>query len=314
MDGGRAGGVVLPNQIRDTVAVEIGDSDNAPSGRAHLIEPSRALVGSSAVTAVIMHTDGARGVILPNQIGVTVAIEIGRASHMPAGQTGLIQPIPTQIRDSAGPAVIVDSNLASDIVLPHEIGMTVLVEIGDCDNVPARGSSLIDPSPALLYGSTGAPIIVQAHLARDVVLPNEIGHAIVIEVRGYDQRQYTDAFISGIGNIKIAGGVHCDSSRGAKLRGRSGSAISREPAGSRAGHRRDDASHAHLADTIVAGIGDVKIASGIRREALGARELRVGRGAAISLKAGGSIAGHGSDDTRHVDFQNSGLCGIGDID
>src|ERR1700730_4825556 len=82
-----------------------------------------------------------------------------------------------------------------------------------------------------------------------------------------------------------------------------------------AGHGGDAAGFGrNLADRVVLGIDDVKIAIGVRADTLGALELSLQRGAPVAGRAPGPGAGDGRDDALPIHLANGASLALADID
>ena len=100
---------------------------------------------------------------------------------------------------------------------------------------------------------------------------------------GYHTRRihFADAVVAPIGDIDIARPVHGSEGRGAKLRRCRQSAVPAEAACSRSRESGYHTRRIHLADAVVAPIGDIDILRSVHRHACGEVELRLNRGAAV---------------------------------
>ena len=78
-----AGRIVLPDQIRHAIAVEIGRSHDGPTGISGFVESSPTLASCAIRCAVIHYGDLPRRVVLPDQIRHAVLIEAGGSHDMP---------------------------------------------------------------------------------------------------------------------------------------------------------------------------------------------------------------------------------------
>src|SRR5262249_48614371 len=107
---------------------------------------------------------------------------------------------------------------------------------------------------------------------------------------------HADALVAGIGDEDVAAGVHGHRFRGSQRgRGR-GAAVAAVAIVAVAGDGDDIAVRLdHHADALIAGIGDVDVAAGVRSDPTGARQLGVAREAAVAGEARGAVPGEGED-------------------
>ena len=108
------------------------------------------MVDRASETAIIMNRDFARGVVLPDEIGETVAIEIRGANDAPAWDWSRLQPVPALKDCASGSAVVVNGDFAGGVILPNEVGIAIAVEVGHRDNVPACKVGGVQPIPTLV--------------------------------------------------------------------------------------------------------------------------------------------------------------------
>ena len=98
-----------------------------------------------------------------------------------------------------------------------------------------------------------------------------------------------------IGHVEAACGVHGQAERVPQLRVDGRAAIAGVTRQAIAREGGDQAAGRHLADDVVAGVGDVEIAGGIHRHSLGRRDLGVGGRPAISRITRRAVTGDGED-------------------
>src|SRR5690349_7679839 len=89
--------IVLPDQVRSAVPIEIGRSSDTPACTVAAAQPFPSLVDSSARSAVVVDGDLPGDVVLPDQIGDAVAVEIGGYHDAPPRVDAAIQPIPALV-------------------------------------------------------------------------------------------------------------------------------------------------------------------------------------------------------------------------
>src|ERR1019366_8675620 len=140
IDGHLLGAIVLPNQVRRPVTVEIRYAYCAPSRIPRAIQVCPALVVDRATgDAVIIHRDHLPCVVLPHHILHTLSFQIRPALVDPTTRT----------------AVVIDRHLSRRIVLPYQIGYAIAIHVGHSNHLPTGISSRVQPSPAHIRWSRG---------------------------------------------------------------------------------------------------------------------------------------------------------------
>ena len=115
-----------------------------------------------------------------------------------------------------------------------------------------------------------------------------------------------------IGDVEVARGVQRRAPRVVKLRGRGPAAVA-DRAGSRDGGN-DARCGIDLADTVVAAVGDIDVAVGVRRHAAGVAQPRGCRWAAVAAEAERSGSCDGRNDARcGVDLADAVVAAVGDV-
>jgi hypothetical protein len=104
--------------------------------------------------------------------------------------------------------------------------------------------------------------------------------------------------VAGIGDDQGATGIDRNPSWQIECGAGGGPAVAAEARGAVAGNGADGARRRHLADDVVAEIGDEDVAAGIDRHPGGDIELGAGGGPAVAAEAGGPVTGEGADGRR----------------
>src|SRR5215467_1038882 len=101
----------------------------SPARRARPICPSRTGVNISLGASHVPNNDLLRGIVLPDQIRDAVLVEIGRTHYSPSWEAGG-QPVRSLIDIPLGAAHVPHDDLSRGVILPDEIWHAVLIEIG----------------------------------------------------------------------------------------------------------------------------------------------------------------------------------------
>ena len=126
---------------------------------------------------------------------------------------------------------------------------------------------------------------------------------------------FADAVIAGVGEVEIIVAVEGDGSWEIELGGDGGGVVSGEARGASAGDGGDDAGGGvDAADSVVMGVGDVKVADRVEGEALWGIEGGGGGRAVIAGEALGAGPGDGGDLASGVDFSNEVAGGFGEVE
>jgi len=130
---------------------------------------------------------------------------------------------------------------------------------------------------------------------RDVALRGHLANAAVRVIR----------------DVQISPAIDRNSGKTGKRRRDRRSAIPAETISAIAHHGDDRACRRHLADPVVAGIGDEQVPRGIHGDGNRAIQLGRGRRPTIAAITGRTIARHGADDPPRCGFANSIIADIG---
>ena len=105
-----------------------------------------------------------------------------------------------------------------------------------------------------------------------------------------------------VGDEQVARGVDGDADGAIQLGGGRGPVVAAVTGGAVAGDGDDVAGRLdHLADHVVATVGDEQVARGVDGEAAGAVQLGGGRGSVVAAVTGGAVAGDGDDVAGRLD-------------
>ncbi len=121
-----------------------------------------------------------------------------------------------------------------------------------------------------------------------------------------------DAVVERVGDVEAAAGCRRDAERIVELRRQRIAAVARESGRAHAGDGRDDAGGRHLADAVVAAVGDQEAAVGRRRDSAGCRQSCERRRAAVVRVPALPDAGDGGDDAVRADLADPRVAGVGD--
>ena len=122
---------------------------------------------------------------------------------------------------------------------------------------------------------------------------------------------FADAVIAGIGNVEVARIIHRHAAGVVKLRLDCRAAVPAVTPLSGSRYRGDDAPCIHLADAVIAGIGDVEATRIIYSYAVWMDELRLSRWPVVADLFGSH---HCGDDARDIHLAYAVIVGIGDVD
>ena len=123
-------------------------------------------------------------------------------------------------------------------------------------------------------------------------------------------RDFADARVPAVGDVKVAGGIHGDAVGIGQL-GAGGRTVVAAKALRPVSRYGGDDPIRHLADAGVTGVGDVQVAGGIHRDAVGIKQLGAGRRTAIA--EGCAASRHGRDHaTRNL--ADAVIIRIGDVE
>ncbi len=179
-----AGGVVLPQQVRNFICVKIGSGGKSPARLSDGSEEDEAGKLRRRFSGHVPEGRLARGVVLPNQVRNTIAVEIGGGHHFPASQRGVRNDgVPEQVV-AKFPSHEPYGDRARGLVLPDEIRDAISVEVGDGCHQPSLLTRAVKEGKASTNDASGASHIPDGDLTRRVVLEDQVWRAIAIEVSG----------------------------------------------------------------------------------------------------------------------------------
>ena len=121
-----------------------------------------------------------------------------------------------------------------------------------------------------------------------------------------------DAVVVPIGDVQVAQTVRRHAGGAVQLRRNGRAAVPAEAARPVARHRGDHPRSVHLADAVVARIGDVQVARAVQRHATGSVQLRRHSRAAVPAEAE-RLARHRGDHPRGVHLADAAVAIIGDV-
>src|SRR5580658_554725 len=195
--GHLGGRIVLPDQVRHTVAIEVVGPYYRPARVAAAVQPVPALIRRSPGPAVIVHRDLPARHVFPYQIRRPVAIEIRRRGYVPARRLAiLVEPVPALIYSAARTSVIVHRHLIRRVVFPNQVGHPVVVHIGHRHYRPAWMAGGVQPVPPEEYVPGRSAIVVYRDLSSRHIFPDQVRHAVAIEVRR--SHQHPAAGLAGV--------------------------------------------------------------------------------------------------------------------
>lgn len=206
--GGQQAAVgVLEDEIAVAVTIQIGNRRNSPmriSGSHRQVHP-----GGQVGAVHAPDGEGPLRAVLPEQIGIAIAIRITDANDLPLasrrrriGEDGLqeIHPVQEPNRE-----------LPRRSVLPDDIGMAVVVHVGDRPDLPVGIRQLAGRQR---HAGAEVDAIEQTHRELTAVrLEEEIGGSIAIDIaRGGDApaEQYLPPFITYRSVVVIAEPIFAD--------------------------------------------------------------------------------------------------------
>src|ERR1051326_821472 len=108
-----------------------------PAELADGIEEGCAEIQVAERAAHVPHVDLAGGRVLPYQVGMPVAVEIGHPDGGPAGHSRGGQESRTEEGVTNRAAHVPHIDLPGGSILPHQVWVAVIVEVGDRDDGPA---------------------------------------------------------------------------------------------------------------------------------------------------------------------------------
>ena len=123
--------------------------------------------------------------MLPNQVGLPICVEVGRADHAPSWNARGRHIVPALENVALRAAEVPDGYLAGRVVLPQQVGLAVTVEVGGSDHIPSWHPSRRQIIPALEECARQVP---HGDLVGGVVLPQQIGVPITVEIAGSNRR------------------------------------------------------------------------------------------------------------------------------
>ncbi len=117
------------------------------------------------------------------------------------------------------------------------------------------------------------------------------------------RRDYlADHVVRVVGEEHVAGGVDGEAAGAVDLGVDRGSVVALVTRGAVAGDSDDVAGRLdHLADSVVARVGDEQVARGVDGDAVGAIQLSLGRGPIVAAVTGFAVAGDGDDVAGRLD-------------
>ena len=119
---------------------------------------------------------------------------------------------------------------------------------------------------------------------------------------GHRRRDLADHVVVTVGDEQVARGIDGDAAGVVQLGGGRGSVVAAVTGGAVAGDGDDVAGRLdHLADHVVADVGDEQVARGVDGDADGVVQLGGGRGPVVAAVTGGAVAGDGDDVAGRLD-------------
>src|SRR6266446_5961292 len=123
-----------------------------------------------------------------------------------------------------------------------------------------------------------------------------------------------NAVIGGVGDVEVAGLIHCYSEWSAQTGARSRGMVTGKASVPIARHRRNDPRSIYLADAIIESVGDVEVAGRIHGHSNWCVQSGAGSRAAIAGEAFRSISRYCGDHPGGIDFPNAVIGSVGDVE
>ena len=178
------GGLILPDQVGHSIIIDIKDTDDFPVGSmpAPLFRITAAGLSHSIHQPV---RDLTGDLILPDEIGLAVTIEITAADDLPVrvNAQAVIQITAARLSHSVHQPV---RELTGGLILPDDIGFAVAVEITDADDFPVRVNGLRRYSENRRWTDVSSVHQPVRELTGGLILPDEIGFAVSVEIADAD--------------------------------------------------------------------------------------------------------------------------------
>src|SRR5437588_537865 len=160
---------------------------HGPAGVTDGVEICRAQIGIAQRSAHVPYIHLSRRFVLPYQVGVPVVIEVGQTHHFPTDMADAVEVRGVQIATAEWSAHVPCVHLTRGIVLPHQVGVPVAVEVGyPCEGPPGvpDGIEIYAAEEGSAERSTHVP---HEHLTSAVVLPYQIRHAVAVKIARHSE-------------------------------------------------------------------------------------------------------------------------------
>src|SRR5581483_791161 len=181
------GHILLPDEIRMSVAIQVRGGNDSPAGlwngnAQEFSADDRAAIG----TAHVPNTRHIGPILLPDEIRMSVAIQVRGGNDSPARLwNGNAQEVTAEDRAAIGTAHVPNTRHIAPILLPNKIRMSVAIQVAGGNDSPAR----LWNGNAQEFGAEdrtaiGTPHVPDTGHIGHILLPDEIRMSVAIQVAG----------------------------------------------------------------------------------------------------------------------------------